>query len=319
MELKEEKGNYEEEKFFYRVYGLKVKSDFQLNELINLAEYDRNNIDVEIINGKISDNIKKIDGDYLNNTYTKENMYFKASNVAKYNVLNGNKIIVETFENYDKSMFKIYLLGIVFAFLMIEREKIAIHGGAVDINGKGILIVGKSGAGKSTLTTALRQKGYKLLADDMTALDNDKNGQAIINPSFPMQRITHDVLEDFGYDKSKFNKIFLTREKYFVPAKDEFQYENKPLYAIFHLSEDDIDEVTVEEVHGTEKLSLIFSSIFRGYVLNEVGISSTYFKKCLNIANKVPIYKVKRPKKGFTVNKQMELIEAKLKLYNYAS
>ena len=40
----------------------------------------------------------------------------------------------------------------------------------------------------------------------------------------------------------------------------------REIAAELNLSEDDIDEVTVEEVHGTEKLSLIFSSIFRGYV-----------------------------------------------------
>ncbi len=48
-----------------------------------------------------------------------------------------------------------------------------LHGGAVDIAGRAIVVVGHSGAGKSTLTAALTRAGHAYLADEVVAIDDD--------------------------------------------------------------------------------------------------------------------------------------------------
>ena len=48
-----------------------------------------------------------------------------------------------------------------------DNSKI-IHASSVDINGKGVVILGKSGAGKSNLAIKLISMGAKLISDDQT-------------------------------------------------------------------------------------------------------------------------------------------------------
>lgn len=49
-------------------------------------------------------------------------------------------------------------------------EGIAIHAGAVERDGRGVMIVGRSGTGKTTTTLALARSGYAYLTDDVTVL-----------------------------------------------------------------------------------------------------------------------------------------------------
>ena len=47
-----------------------------------------------------------------------------------------------------------------------ETQLLTIHGTALEIDGKGVLIIGKSKSGKSTTAIQLIALGSKLIADD---------------------------------------------------------------------------------------------------------------------------------------------------------
>ncbi len=51
-----------------------------------------------------------------------------------------------------------------------SNGRVGLHGGAVDIDGRAIAMVGHSGSGKSTLTAALVQAGHGYIADEVTAV-----------------------------------------------------------------------------------------------------------------------------------------------------
>ena len=52
-----------------------------------------------------------------------------------------------------------------------ESGASVLHGGAVAIGGRAVVVVGHSGRGKSTLTTALTRAGHPFLADEVVAVD----------------------------------------------------------------------------------------------------------------------------------------------------
>jgi hypothetical protein len=54
-----------------------------------------------------------------------------------------------------------------------SRNMYVLHGAAININGRGILIVGKSGAGKSTLAMHCAAHGLGYLGDDYVAVDSN--------------------------------------------------------------------------------------------------------------------------------------------------
>lgn len=62
------------------------------------------------------------------------------------------------------------------ALLLAWRGCIPIHGTAVDVDGRGVLICGASSAGKSTLGAGLIALGAKLISDDLSVLVPPENG-----------------------------------------------------------------------------------------------------------------------------------------------
>ena len=57
------------------------------------------------------------------------------------------------------------------------------HASCVDVNGSGVLIVGRSGSGKSSLAINLLALGSKLVADDQCELIRKNNGFRISKPA----------------------------------------------------------------------------------------------------------------------------------------
>ena len=67
--------------------------------------------------------------------------------------------------------------------MKISKDNIKIiHASSIDINGKGVVILGKSGAGKSNLAIKLISMGAKLISDDQTHFKFKENKIIISKP-----------------------------------------------------------------------------------------------------------------------------------------
>ena len=171
--------------------------------------------------------------------------YIYDENIAD---MSNSKIKLGLYDNSNNEMINIFLMCSCLGFIMIQRNKLAIHGSAVVVNNKAIVLTGGRGAGKSTLSTALRLKGYKFLADDVAAITlGDKIN---IEYGFPYQKLCEDTAINLGYDVNEYiSFISNTEEKYIVPAYDEFVYKAKELGAIFEIISDSyVSEVIIEEI-----------------------------------------------------------------------
>lgn len=219
---------------------------------------------------------------------------------------------MEVCENANMQLMKIYIMCSCLGFIMLQRDMVAIHGGVIEMDNNAVIFTGDRGAGKSTLTTALREKGYKFISDDVAGIMFDK--VPYVMPGFPYQKLCESAMDKFGYDKEKNTSFMSDKEvKYIVPAKEEFIYEPRKLTTIIKLTVGDVEEVTIEELKGSEKINNIIQNIYRGeYIKYLGGMNSKYFKKCLDIAKNINFYVVTRPKDQFTVDKQIELIEDKI-------
>ncbi len=60
--------------------------------------------------------------------------------------------------------------GTVVAIILAWRGLVPLHGSAVEIDGRAVLLAGPSGAGKSTLCDALVRRGGKLVSDDLSVM-----------------------------------------------------------------------------------------------------------------------------------------------------
>ncbi len=290
----------------YIVYGLKVKSDIEIKEFM---KSENENNDIGIVLGQVPKGIKEMISEGSRGSYSKSKVWFHIDNIATYYITDGKNVLVEPCDDPDETLLRVYLMCSCLGLIMLQREQVAIHGGVINIDGNAVIFTGDRGAGKSTLTTALRNKGHHFISDDVAATYFDK--VPYVYPGFPYQKLCDDAMDTLGYEREGLSTIVGEgKVKYIVPAFDSFYDRPAQLTSIVKLTVGDVDRVTIEVVKGHEKLNLIMKNVYRQEFLGFMGgMSPALVKKCIDIAKYITCYKLTRPKEGFTVNEQINIIE----------
>lgn len=297
----------------YKVYGIFIKSDIEIKEFLKIKEI--NNDYIEICKADMPQKIKNDIDNGKHLCIDKNEIWFDASNIAVYRIMNGNQINYEPYDNADQVLLRVYLMCSCLGFIMIQRNKVAIHGGSIVINNNAVIVTGARGAGKSTLTTALRKQGYKFLADDVSAI-SIIDDEIQVESGFPYQKLCCDAMDQFKYDKRKYSSFIAgNKKKFIVSAKNDFQANNVKLSAIIELACSNVNTVYIEEIKGADKLKNIINSIYREEYIKDLGkMSAAYIKTCIYIACNIKYYKIFRPINKFTVQEQIKLIEDRMEV-----
>lgn len=300
-------------KYRYGVYGLNIESEIELNQLIELDKDNTDKIDVTISYKKMTEEIIEMNKEnktmFINIDRNNTVLYVK--DIAIYYIKNGNKIMIDTLGDPNKKRIKSFLLGWAFGVIFVQRNMLALHGATIIKNNKAFVISGESGAGKSTISSSLIDRGYKFSSDDVGVVELEGE-DFIIYPSYPLQKLGKDSMEILGYDTEKYeiNVKGTKRERYKVIRNDNFVNEPLPIEAVFQIEVvNDSEKVELEKVNGSKKLDFILDNLYFSNVEVSSGMRPDYFKKCLDMAKYIPLYKIKRPVGKFTVNEQIKLIE----------
>ncbi len=292
----------------YKVFGLNITSDMELNELLP-AEGET---DVEIIKGKVPEE--------LNNPYEKNDFFqaskkeflFKVSDIAWFYVSNGNKIVVETIEGASDATVRVFLLAIAFCTLLLQRGILPMHGSALVVDGKGVIITGASGSGKSSLSNALLQKGYSFLADDLSPLDFYDDGSIWLLPAFPQQKLCKDTADNMGLDVRHLSRVEADLDKYVLPVSTSFVRQPVRLATICELNAEDCDKVRITELQAMDKLTVIINQTFKSRLLPYLDIGKEHFELCAKVSKGVQVLRIYRPHNKFTTDEQVELLRMEL-------
>ena len=81
------------------------------------------------------------------------------------------------------------LLGPVMAWILIQRGLVVLHASAVEIDGQCVAFLGDKMAGKSTTAAAFVRAGYKIVTDDILAIDVTDPARAIVQPAFAQVKL----------------------------------------------------------------------------------------------------------------------------------
>lgn len=299
----------------YQIYGLRIDSDIEIPEALErtdcLADCD---VTVHIAGmPKDVEAKKQADGEAGARMFYKEDaLYFRIPEVAEYFV-QAAVIIVNPASDASGQSVRTFLLGSAMGFCMVLRNMVVLHGGAIESEGRGIIITGESGAGKSTVVNALRMRGAGFIADDVCAIESN-SGKTHINLAYPQQKICRDAAVNMGYDLSQLIYINEERDKFAVRLDKGYLKDGYDFHYLFELKITDNDKLTFTRIEGHEKLFTIIRNIYRGDSAFDMwSMPPQYMKQCLDIASGIQVYRIERPRNVDTLEEIVSDIQTQIR------
>lgn len=290
-----------ERSYFYRIYGLIVRSEICIREAYPCVESKK--ADVEIVLGKVPEFLREA-GKQGYGTWTNGfiNAWFRTLGAAQFYVERGNKILVEPEKNGNQELVCTMVLSAGFSLILLQRNEIMLHGSAISVNGKAIIVSGDSGVGKSTITMALLEQNNGFLADDTVHIHVD--GEEIIaEPSYPQQKICRNLAEEYNLDLSGLRYIDEQRDKFALMRRDRYLEEGMPLETIFILKKTTKDTtVFSKELRGKDYLEAVFGNLYLAGTYRKItGVPVEMMQHIISMEKRVNICEIYRPEQGDSV------------------
>lgn len=277
----------------YCLYGLIAHSDWPLPECPEAAQeaiadicFRRGEVPAQGIDPSSDDTWEQsFAGDF----------WLNVEEVARFWVRQGKEIIIEPYPEADETSVRVYLLGSAIGALLFQRGLLLIHGNAIEVNGGCLVCVGDSGAGKSTLAAAFLQAGHRLLADDVVPVD----AQGLATPGFPRIKLWGETARQFGIETSGLRRIMPDMDKYNVPLGSAFCATPLPVKWIYVLEPSDEDDFLCEPFDGMARFGPLHENTYRVHFLEHMALKPQHLKQVADLAGKIHMAKIRRPKQGF--------------------
>ena len=232
-------------------------------------------------------------------------------NVAGYLVTGGRHILVEPLGGSDHQV-GVFLTGLIFAALLRQRDVVAFHASAIETGMGAVLFMGAKGSGKSSLLAAFVERGYAMLADDVTGVVLDADGRSVALPAFPGTRLWTDALDELGWQGRKRKRVREDEDKYLVPVE---RFRDAPLAvgAVCVLEGRPQEGIEVETAPPDDALRQLWRHTYRRRSLNRLGKRLVYLRTIGTIAKRVPVVHVTRPAHPLRLGALADRIEERLR------
>ncbi|MGM1019352.1 MAG: serine kinase [Bacillota bacterium] len=295
----------------YTAFGLKIASELELPELIPVAPGVVE--DVVIRQADLTEWSEQLEQTHF--MIEGESFMFHVPGTAIYAVRGGKEVEVCVYHGADPDTVRLFVLGTCMGVLLLQRRILPLHGSAVVIRGKAYAFVGESGAGKSTLAAAFTQAGYKIVSDDVIAVQATAS-KTIVFPAYPQQKLgLESMLQLEALQENKHRHLRkLTGElnKYAVPTVDSFHNEPLPLGGVFELvaespnrefqREGELKAVMEHSLNMLECLHTLLLHTYRRVVIPRMSLGEWHFGTAARVARQVEGWRLLRDSSAFTAS-----------------
>jgi hypothetical protein len=220
-------------------------------------------------------------------------------------VVKEQVIQVMPYIGYDPGAISLYLKGTVMGAWLLQKGRIALHGSAIRIGNKALVITGESGAGKSSLARGFIEQGFTLISDDVALLR--KEGTYVIEPSYAAQKLWVDTAEHYEIDYHDSLRITYRDDKYNISVEPFFCSEPMELGAVCHLTLED-GPLEIHRLRQSEALECLLKNIYLEDLLEYFDLGRPIFRTMAEVSMQVPVYQIQRPNGVMTVQLQMDHI-----------
>jgi HPr Serine kinase C-terminal domain len=288
--------------FQFMLYGLTVASEWHLPECLPV-DFEKK-ADIQFSRGQVPEQgIDASSKDTYEQSY-KGDYWLNIEGVARYWIRQGTEIIIDPYPESDETSIRVYLLGSAIGALLFQRGLLLIHGNAIEIKGACLVCVGHSGAGKSTLAAAFLQHGHRLLADDVVPVDE----HGLATPGFPRIKLWGETARQFGIETDGLRRIIPDMDKYNVPLGERFCQTPLPVKWVYVLEPSDSDGFALEPFEGMARFSPLHENTYRVHFLEHMSLKPWHLKQVADLAERIRMAKIRRPKQGFRLTELVEFI-----------
>lgn len=254
------------------ICGLRVRSELVLPDLLPWTGDDRA-ADLVIRWGTVPDRLE--DGPTpqpLVQVAKDGRCRFALSAVAAYLVsADGRDIVIAPADGASETAIRTFLFGTVFAIVCHRRGLLPVHACCLRVGDKAVAFAGDSGVGKSTLAATLWQRGYPLLADDVTVLDMAAPDGPLVLPTFPRIKLWRDSLNRLGLTPEGLAAVRPTLDKYQVPVDQDFCATPLPLAGLVLLEKNRKAPPDLRRLPATEGLTRLNMVVYRPRLMIRLG------------------------------------------------
>jgi HPr Serine kinase C-terminal domain len=301
--------------FYYKVYNFTLSTPFSMSELMEIGPQSVDILIKEEPVPKDLDNVVNT-GSFLSNTMhyqiNETNVLLRIDRIGNFWIKNKTTVSIEREEGVSNEDIALYLLGTVFAYVVMLNGGFALHGSALKMGDGCVIFTGDSGVGKSTTAARLIEKGYPLLADDVCVISFDREGLAVVHPAYPQLKLWANSVEKLGYDSQDLKTVSQTWAKFRMPAQADYQNEPLKLNHVFELAPSDTDEINIEVLKGFNKVTLLLENTYRNFVIQSLNLEKTHFQFCTQLAQQIKIKRLQRPRYLFLLEAMIERIESEI-------
>ena len=229
---------------FYSAYGLTIESALPLPDLIS----GKGGVDIGIsLTPPTRPSTAEVPGiQCLSATPARVHLSWRA--VGELVIQDGNQIVITPAPDAAEEALRLFVLGAGFGVLLHQRGLLALHASAAVIDGRVAGFLGGKGWGKSTTAIALRQRGHRIIADELLVVRIDSEQAMVLSGSSPI-KLRPDVLMSVGGNPDTSVPVRPGHPKYFVSESTITEGEF-PLRTLFLL--DVGDTLAVAEVPPAE-------------------------------------------------------------------
>ena len=269
----------------YSLFGLQIESDLPLPELFEAAPTGPADVRIELgtvpagtTNGS---DLHVVDGGAV----------LIVDKAARFFVADGSRIVIEREDGASDRNVRLFLLGSAFGLLLHQRRLLPLHANAVEIDGNVVAFMGESGAGKSTLAAWLNDRGFPLIADDVTVVQFD-GAIPMIQPGLPRLRLWQAVVEATGRDPAAYplsadGEPDLEKRDVMLP-RTKVASGARRLGALVELGR---SGGLIEPVRGAVAAEAVMAHTYRGRFIRAVQSVAEHWALCMRLVQAVPVFR----------------------------
>jgi hypothetical protein len=141
----------------------------------------------------------------------------------------------------------------------------------------------------------LHQRGYRLISDDVLGIAKEGD-ELMVQSAFPQLKLWPDSLAHTGRDANAYPRFHPDFDKRSLQLQAGFTNEPVPLHHVFLLGygeEAAIERLGLRQAF-IELLPHWYCARFGPHMLENLG-RANHFQQCVELVNRVPIYRLKRP------------------------